>query len=208
MLGVIVPARNEEENIANVINNLTGCKVNKENIYVVDNQSSDRTAEIAQEMGVNILFCKDIGYQATLKKGLNELKNKNYQKFLIIDGDNEIGIKSIENCLAQFEKFNLIIGYREKIKRISERIVNKYFNYKYGIRDLMCGVKCGDIKLYNENNILEFGIDFFKFDKIHKNDVCNFQIDLNQRKETRLGNTFFVNLSLIINLIKFLIHRK
>ena len=87
MLGVIVPARNEEENIANVINNLTGCKVNKENIYVVDNQSSDRTAEIAQEMGVNILFCKDIGYQATLKKGLNELKNKNYQKFLIIDGD-------------------------------------------------------------------------------------------------------------------------
>ena len=86
----------------------------KENIYVVDNQSSDRTAEIAQEMGVNILFCKDIGYQATLKKGLNELKNKNYQKFLIIDGDNEIGIKSIENCLAQFEKFNLIIGYREK----------------------------------------------------------------------------------------------
>ncbi len=208
MLGVIVPARNEEKNIANVITNLIECKIKKENIYVVNNQSSDRTAEIAEQMGVNIIFCDEIGYQASLKKGLNELKNKNYQKFLIIDGDNEIGIQSIKKCLVEFENFNLIIGYRKKIKRISEKIVNKYFNFKYGIRDLMCGVKCGDIKLYNENNTLEFGIDFFKFDKINKNDVCNFQIDFNQRKETRLGSTFFVNLNLIINLVKFLIQKK
>ena len=96
MLGVIIPARNEEKNIANVITNLIECKIKKENIYVVNNLSSDRTAEIAEYMGVNTLLCDEIGYQAALKKGLNELKNKNYQKFLIIDGDNEIGIQSIK----------------------------------------------------------------------------------------------------------------
>ena len=72
----------------------------------------------------------------------------------------------------------------------------------------MCGVKCGDMELYNEKNHLEFGIDFFKFDKIDKGDIYNFQIDLNSRKETRLGNPLRVNVSLIINLMKFLIQKK
>ena len=40
MLGVIIPARNEEKNIANVITNLIECKIKKENIYVVNNLSS------------------------------------------------------------------------------------------------------------------------------------------------------------------------
>ena len=208
MLGVIVPARNEEENIAKVLDNLIECNINKENIYVIDNQSSDQTPQIVKKMGIQAILCNEIGYQAALKKGFKELSKRNYKKFLIIDGDNEIGIASIQKCLAQYDTHKIIIGYRLRIKRIAERIVNQYFKYKYGIRDLMCGVKCGDMDLYNEKNYLEFGIDFFKFDKINKGDIYNFPIDLNSRKETRLGNPLRVNIDLIINLMKFLTQKK
>ena len=208
MLGVIVPARNEEKNIADVLENLLKCKIPIKNIYVIDNQSSDNTSAIAETMGVKTFLCEEIGYQAALKNGLKELKKRNYQKFLIIDGDNEIGIKSIERCLVENNSFKLIIGYRNKIKRISERIVNRYFKYRYGIFDLMCGLKCGDISLYNDENNLEFGIDFFQFHKINQKDICNFQIDLKERNETRLGNAFSVNIGLLLNLIKFIIRNR
>mgnify|MGYP001317232022 CR=1 FL=1 len=208
MLGVIVPARNEEKNIAKVLDNLIECNINKENIYVIDNQSSDQTSQITKAMGIQAIMCNEIGYQAALKRGFQELSKRKYRKFLIIDGDNEIGIASIQKCLAQHNTHKIIIGYRLKIKRIAERIVNQYFKYKYGICDLMCGVKCGDMELYNENNYLEFGIDFFKFDRIDKKDIYNFPIDLNSREETRLGNPIIVNINLIINLMKFLIQKK
>lgn len=207
MLGVIVPARNEEHSIEKVLHNLIECEIGKKNIFVIDNQSSDQTAQIVKNMGIHVISCHEIGYQAALKKGFNELNKRNYQKFLIIDGDNEIGIDSIKESLIRHNSHKIIIGYRVKIKRFAERIVNYYFNYRYGIRDLMCGVKCGDIELYNENNHLEFGIDFFKFEELKRRDICNFQIELNERKETRLGSPLKVNIGLLFNLIRFIVRK-
>lgn len=208
MLGVIVPARNEEKNILEVLNNLIKCGVSLGDIFVIDNRSCDNTSNIAKSIGVKVILCDEIGYQAALKKGFNELKKRNYKKFLIIDGDNEIGINSIKRCLVEQRTYKIVIGYRVKIKRIAEKIVNSYFDHKYGIRDLMCGVKCGNIDLYNSKNALEYGIDFFKFDKISNSEICNFKIDLNERSDTRLGSPLKVNIDLMINLIKFLIQRK
>ena len=38
MLGVIVPARNEEQSIGKVLHNLIECEIDKKNIFVIDNQ--------------------------------------------------------------------------------------------------------------------------------------------------------------------------
>lgn len=208
MLGVIVPARNEEKNIGKVLSNLINCNIKPKDIFVIDNASSDKTSKIANDIGVNVILCEKVGYQQALKRGFKELNKRAYKKFLIIDGDNEIGIQSIQICLSNQNQYHIIIGYRNKIKRIGEKIVNMYFNAAYGIHDLMCGVKCGNMDLYNESNHLEFGMDFFHFKNIGKKNVFNFPIDLNPRNESRLGNIFIVNIRLITNLIKFLIYRK
>lgn len=204
MLGIIIPARNEEENIEKVLSNLFSLNLQKTSIFVIDNNSTDQTSEIAKNLGVNVIKCEEIGYQSALSKGFAELIKYNYKKFLIIDGDNEIGIESIRKFIQAMDSFEMIVGYRSKIKRFGERIVNKYFDKKFGIKDLMCGLKYGHIDFYNENNNLEFGIDFFKYEKISRNKIHNIPIDINLREETRLGNYYIVTIKLVTNLIKYI----
>ncbi len=208
MLGVLVPARNEEKAIKNVISSIIKANINLNDIYIIDNNSSDRTKEYSEEMGVNVINCKKVGYQAALKVGMNTLIKKKYKKFLIVDGDNEIGQSSIINIIKFHENFDLIIGFRASIKRFGEKIVNKYFETKYNIKDMMCGLKMGNLKLYNPNNSLLFGIDLLDVDHIDSLKIYNLEIDLNPRSETRLGNSFKVNYLLIINLIKFHFNQK
>ena len=71
----------------------------------------------------------------------------------------------------------------------------------------MCGVKSGNLNYYNSNNNLEYGIDLFKLKDIPRNKISNFQIEINPRSETRLGNSFFVNMNLIINILRFIIKK-
>lgn len=207
MLGIIIPARNEEKNIVEVLNNLTELNIDRKDIYVVDNNSTDQTSKIAKNLGVNVIKCKEVGYQHALKQGFEELSKYNYKEFLIIDGDNEIGFYSLKKCLAAKDSFEMIVGYRSKIKRFGEKVVNKYFEKHFGIRDLMCGLKYGPLEFYNQDNYLDFGIDFFKYEKLSKKKIFNIPIDVNLRNETRLGNNFIVNFKLIINLLRFIINR-
>ena len=50
MLAILVPARNEEENIGFVLDLLKEINSSPENIFVIDNDSNDKTAEIAIKM--------------------------------------------------------------------------------------------------------------------------------------------------------------
>ena len=78
MLGVIVPARNEAQVIHLVLDNLIKAGVPKENIFVVDNKSTDNTKKNSLALGVNVLSCKEVGYQSALNYGLQHLKKNLY----------------------------------------------------------------------------------------------------------------------------------
>ena len=86
---------------------------------------------------------------------------------------------------------------------MGEIIVNRVMKSLYGVDDLMCGVKSGSLHIYNKENALEYGIDLFLLKKLKIERVYNFDIELNPREETKLGNLFMVNIKLIINLIRF-----
>jgi glycosyltransferase involved in cell wall biosynthesis len=207
MLGVIVPARNEEDNIEAVIENILDSNILAEDIYVLDNDSTDKTRAIAEKKRVNIHLVKKLGYQSALKEGFQLLIKKKYSKFCIVDGDNEIVRESIKIAIKKSKDYDLVIGRRPFVKRFGERIVNKLINYLYGIEDLMCGVKSGNLSLYNQKNNLEYGIDLINFKEIPKRAIYNFQIKLNPRNETRLGNSFIVNIKLIANILIFMVRR-
>lgn len=68
----IIPAYNEEMTIANVVNCLK--KVDKiQNIIVVSDGSTDRTAAIARECGANVIELKEnVGKGGAIKAGVNE----------------------------------------------------------------------------------------------------------------------------------------
>jgi glycosyltransferase involved in cell wall biosynthesis len=49
MLGVIIPAHNEEKNIEKVIDNVLACGVEPIHIFVIDNNSTDRTKILSEK---------------------------------------------------------------------------------------------------------------------------------------------------------------
>lgn len=84
MLGVVVPAFNEESNIHHVINNAISAKVSKENIFVINNGSKDKTKEIALDCGVNVIDHNNSGYHHAVNRGLSELKKEGMSNFLLL----------------------------------------------------------------------------------------------------------------------------
>lgn len=66
-ISVVIPCYNEEEGVKFTIEGLPDCV---DEIVVVDNNSTDRTAEVAKEMGARVVFEKRKGYGAAYKAGL------------------------------------------------------------------------------------------------------------------------------------------
>lgn len=73
-ISVVIPALNEEKTIAGVVRELYKSKYVSE-IIVVDNDSMDRTKEIAEELKVKTILCKEKGFGFALKTGIVSSKN-------------------------------------------------------------------------------------------------------------------------------------
>lgn len=84
-ISVIIPAYNEEQSIAKVINEIPENLVNE--IIVVNNRSNDKTAELAKNAGATVLFEEYMGYGAACLKGIAYLQNKNCEVVVFLDGD-------------------------------------------------------------------------------------------------------------------------
>lgn len=110
-LVVIIPAFNEEDSIASVIKDIPGFI---DEIVVVNNGSRDRTSEIASNAGATVLTEIDKGYGAACLKGIDYIKNKNYEIVVFLDGDFSDHPCEMELVLNPIIKddYDLVIGSR------------------------------------------------------------------------------------------------
>lgn len=82
-ISVVIPAFNEEKNIAKVIKIVQECKIANE-IIVVDNNSTDNTSNISKEMDARTVFCKKQGKGYAMETGI---KYATGDIIVFIDGD-------------------------------------------------------------------------------------------------------------------------
>lgn len=66
-ISVVIPCYNEEEGVRYTIDGLPDCV---DEVVVVDNNSTDRTAEVARSLGAKVVHEKRKGYGAAYKAGL------------------------------------------------------------------------------------------------------------------------------------------
>ncbi len=129
---IIIPAYNEAASIANVLDGLQDWRARAE-IIVVDDASSDRTAEIAQACGARVIRHKhNKGYGAALKTGI---RAASCDMIVMMDADSQHTAAQIQNLLGAFGDCDMVVGARGKdsptplLRRPGKWLLGKVANY-------------------------------------------------------------------------------
>ena len=138
---VIIPVYNEEKTISAVVRALSelGLKV-----IVIDDGSTDRSAELAQEAGAFLVKqpC-NMGYEVALDAGFNEALKQGFGRILTFDGDGQfdpLDVKKLLDCQDQ-SGVDLVIGVRDFRNRKVELLLSIFGRCRFGVKDPLCGLK-------------------------------------------------------------------
>ena len=112
-LAVVVAAYNEEEGIAPTLSELKE-RLNKPQLIVVDGKSSDRTLELAKDLGAEVLIQKGKGKGDAMAQGVNHLNgNKSYIAFTDADYTYPaVHLKEMINVLDLNPEVGMVLGDR------------------------------------------------------------------------------------------------
>ena len=151
-VSIIIPAYNEREGIAHVIESLRLLKERygtRWEIIVVDDGSTDGTPAMVKNFGDVILIQHPLnrGYGAAIKTGIRHAK---YNTLVISDADGTYPVNDIPKLIAQLPKNDMVVGARHIYgsniplsRRPAKWMLNKLANYLTGIKipDLNSGLR-------------------------------------------------------------------
>jgi glycosyltransferase involved in cell wall biosynthesis len=114
---VIIPAFNEERSICQVVQSIPRRAVSE--IIVVDNGSTDRTAQAARDAGATVLAEPRRGYGHACLRGIAHARAKRPEIIAFLDGDYSDYPEELPRLLAPIEDegYDLVIGSRMKGER-------------------------------------------------------------------------------------------
>jgi len=120
IIKVIIPAFNEQDSIAHVINDIPKT-VNE--VIVVNNNSTDQTAFNAKQAGATVLTETNKGYGYACLKGMDYIAKQEQQPDIIVfmDGDYSDYPEELTKLVAPIinDNIDLVIGARVKAHRES-----------------------------------------------------------------------------------------
>ena len=153
-MSVVLPAFNEEQNIANTLSTcleFLNKRTKNYEVIVVDDGSGDDTSGKVQELRVansNIILKKheiNLGYGQALKTGL-ESASKDYIFFM--DSDGQFDIYDLGNFIPEISESSIVIGYRYNradpfIRKLNKSLYDLYLKTVFGLRvkDVDCAFK-------------------------------------------------------------------
>ena len=111
-IAVIIPAHNEERSLPMVLDAIPAGLV--EEVVVVDNASTDRTADAARSRGATILFEPRRGYGAACLRGLEHLRTRRPEVVVFLDADYSDHPEEMPGLLEAIARggADLVIGSR------------------------------------------------------------------------------------------------
>lgn len=96
-IAVVVPARNEEERVGEVVRTLPSFV---DHVFVVDDASTDRTAAVAREAGAQVLgHASQRGVGAAISTGYAEAVRRNIDVAVVMAGDGQMDPADLEPLL-------------------------------------------------------------------------------------------------------------
>jgi glycosyltransferase involved in cell wall biosynthesis len=138
---VLIPALNEEETIADVVRNLRCQGLHR--IRVIDNGSSDATAQRARAAGAEVLQEPRCGYGQACRRGLENIP-RGVAWILFCDADGSDSLDDIDQMIVAAEHADLVLGNRfatkagreamTRVQRFGNRLVSALVERGWGSR--------------------------------------------------------------------------
>jgi glycosyltransferase involved in cell wall biosynthesis len=175
-ISIVIPAFNEEDTVGKVVKSVPIEKLNKmgfkTEIIVVDNASTDKTAEEAGKAGANVIFEDKLGYGNAYLRGFKEAKGD-----IIIMGDAD-GTYPLENIYEFIQpilnkKADLVMcsRLRGEIQKGAMPLIHRYIGNPFltwllnslfatEISDAHCGMRALTTDALNKLNLQSGGMEF------------------------------------------------
>ncbi len=138
---VVIPALNEEATIADVVRNLRRQGLHR--VRVIDNGSSDATAQHAYAAGAEVLQEPRCGYGQACRRGLANVP-RGVAWILFCDGDGSDNLDDLDLMIAAAKDVDLVLGNRfatktgreamTRLQRFGNRLVSKLIEHGWGSR--------------------------------------------------------------------------
>lgn len=133
----MIPAYDEEGRIGDVVRAAAGYA---DEMVVVDDGSTDRTAEVARAAGAYVVQQANAGYIAAIKRGFREASG---DIIVTMDADGEHRPEDIPGLVKPIldGEADLVLGARPHIHRLSERFLNWLTSFRVKVSDSGTGFR-------------------------------------------------------------------
>ncbi len=159
-ISIIIPSRNEENNIDNILNDLEKQTYNIHEIICVDDNSQDNTADVIKKHNVKYLLVDNLkddwkGKPWACQNGANIASG---DILLFIDSDVRFSSTAVESLVSKYEKSNNPLSVQPY------HVVNKFYEYFSYFFNLI-QICATSLSIYKQEKYVGFYGPVFMIDK-------------------------------------------
>lgn len=147
---VLIPSYNEAKTIGSIVESL---KDKRLTVYVVDDGSTDNTADIAVSKGATLIrHMTNKGKGAALREGFKAVIETDFEAVLVMDGDDQHEVDDIDGFITKMDNTgsDMVIGnrmsdtssmpyHRIKTNKFMSWLISKIAGHR--IPDTQCGFR-------------------------------------------------------------------
>jgi glycosyltransferase involved in cell wall biosynthesis len=146
-ISVIIPACNEAPVIGQILDEIHALGLGNHEIVVVDDGSSDSTAEVARAHGARVIrHPYNIGNGAAVKTGLRQARGG---RVVLMDGDGQHQPADIPGLLRELDEYHMVVGARDSAGQAGwhRLVANTIYNWlatyitEFPVKDLTSGFR-------------------------------------------------------------------
>jgi glycosyltransferase involved in cell wall biosynthesis len=146
-ISIVIPIFNEATGLAELIRKIHALELAQAEVVVVDDGSSDGSAEIALKAGANVIrHPYNIGNGASVKSGIRAAQGR---WIVLMDGDGQHKPEDIPKLLAEAGDYHMVVGSRAKGSklRLHRNAANAVYNLlasyvtQFKVQDLTSGFR-------------------------------------------------------------------
>jgi len=146
-ISIIIPVFNEAGKLLELLNNIRALELASSEIIVIDDGSTDGSADAAMAGGANVVrHPYNIGNGAAIKSGIRAARGR---LLVLMDGDGQHRPEDIPKLIAESRNYHMVVGARAKgsKRRFHRYVANVVYNLfasyvtRFQVKDLTSGFR-------------------------------------------------------------------